>query len=333
MNELAQLVPGDIDFPFLAVVYGAYSDPPYIWMFAVIAPCTFIAFCMWFSNKEAGKQHGSTNVWLQCISRVFLDTALVVGICGTAIGVVAATPASASDLSDDIEGYASWILTPIFWGGVIASLGYFLRNPAVPIKATVSGRGAAFSFLFFILSITYLIVGTTISIADYFLPRSQALIPYLTVFTILIVFLRLNGKPWIVSLTEANLMATIGGLGMGIIFWFSSGGGFVEGRAAIYTSALTLTWGTFFYVLAYIASLYLGAQEQVDYQTKTWHLSEAALFFLFLFFAPVGVTEWKRESQDQAVQEANNQAQELRIEQLEAQLVELRALIKSKETS
>ena len=34
-----------------------------------------------------------------------------------------------------------------------------------------------------------------------------------------------------------------------------------------------------------------------------------------------------------AVQEANNQAQELRIEQLEAQLVELRALIKSKETS
>jgi hypothetical protein len=40
----------------------------------------------------------------------------------------------------------------------------------------------------------------------------------------------------------------------------------------------------------------------------------------------------KRESKDQAVQEANNQAQELRIEQLEAELVELRALIKTKET-
>ena len=35
----------------------------------------------------------------------------------------------------------------------------------------------------------------------------------------------------------------------------------------------------------------------------------------------------------QAVQEANNQSQERRIEQLEAQLVELRALIKTKETS
>ena len=46
-----------------------------------------------------------------------------------------------------------------------------------------------------------------------------------------------------------------------------------------------------------------------------------------------GATEWKRESKDQSVQEANNQAQELRIEQLEAQLVELRALIKTKENS
>ena len=35
----------------------------------------------------------------------------------------------------------------------------------------------------------------------------------------------------------------------------------------------------------------------------------------------------------QAVQEANNQSQELRIGQLEAELVELRALIKIKENS
>ena len=55
--------------------------------------------------------------------------------------------------------------------------------------------------------------------------------------------------------------------------------------------------------------------------------------FFFLLYAPVGATEWKREAQDQAIQQANNQAQELRIEQLEAELVELRALIKTKETS
>ena len=62
-------------------------------------------------------------------------------------------------------------------------------------------------------------------------------------------------------------------------------------------------------------------------------VSEGAVFFIFLLYAPVGATEWKREAQDQAIQQANNQAQELRIEQLEAELVELRALIKTKETS
>ena len=63
-----------------------------------------------------------------------------------------------------------------------------------------------------------------------------------------------------------------------------------------------------------------GTQEQGNYQIKTWHLSEAAVFFMFLLYAPVGATEWKREAQDQAIQQANNQAQELRIEQLEAQI-------------
>ena len=120
---------------------------------------------------------------------------------------------------------------------------------------------------------------------------------------------------------------------MGIVLWFKSGGGYEEGRAAIYACALIVMWGTVLYMFAYIASLYCGTQEQGNYQTKTWHLSEGAVFFVFLVFAPVGVTEWKRESQDQAAQEANNQAQELRIEQLEAQLVELRALIQTKETS
>ena len=82
-------------------------------------------------------------------------------------------------------------------------------------------------------------------------------------------------------------------------------------------------WGCLFYVIAYIFSLYLGTQERGNYQTKTWHLSEAAVFFIFLLYAPVGATEWQRESKDEAVQEANNQAQELRIEQLEAQIAVL----------
>ena len=161
---------------------------------------------------------------------------------------------------------------------------------------------------------------------------SEALSPYLIVLGLCFLCLRFNGKPWVVSFTDANLLATMGGLGMGIVLWFTSGGVYEGGRAVIYTCALTLIWGSIFYIVAYIASLYFGTQEQGNYQTKTWHLSEGAVFFIFLLYAPVGATEWQRESKDQAVQEANNQAQELRIELLEAQLVELKALIKTKET-
>ena len=69
----------------------------------------------------------------------------------------------------------------------------------------------------------------------------------------------------------------------------------------------------------YIASLFLGTQEQGDTKPRHWHLSEAAVFFILLY-APVGLTEWNRESQDQAVQEANNQAQQQEIDALKAQI-------------
>jgi hypothetical protein len=224
-------------------------------------------------------------------------------------------------------------LRTMLWGGIFVGLGYFLRNPAVPIEARISWRAALLSLILFLYFVWWVMDGTQLHVLETYFPISDALSPYLIIFAFCLLALRFNGKPWVVSFTDANLLATMGGLGMGIVLWFTSGGGYEEGRAAIYTSALTMVWGSIFYVIAYIASLYLGTQEQGNYQTKTWHLSEGAVFFVFLVFAPVGITEWKRESQDQAVQEANNQAQELRIEQLEAQLVELRALIKTKETS
>ena len=233
-----------------------------------------------------------------------------------------------------MKGYESSIgiaLLTMLWGGIFVGLGYFLRNPAVPIEARISGRAALLSVVVFGLAVGFIMIGTKLNFQDTFLPLSEALIPYLLILSFCLLAHRFNGKPWIVSFTDANLLATMGGLAIGILLWFKSGLGYEEGRAAIYTCAITLMWGSIFYIIAYIASLYLGTQEQVNYQTKTWHLSEGAVFFIFLLYAPVGATEWKRESQDQAVQEANNQAQELRIEQLEAELVELRALIKIKE--
>ena len=330
MNELAALVPVDIDFSILASVFRTTE------IAFVLGGIGSAAWPMWFFNKKAWKEHGWFTVLLQCGSRVALDVGLVVGIAGSAIGAVAMTVLFGADGA--FEDAVSIALLTMLWGGVFVGLGYFLHNPNIPITARISRWGVFFSFVFLFVAFgTFLEAASShaaMTFFEMFLPfGSEALFPYLIILGLCFLCLRFNGKPWVVSFTDANLIATMGGLGIGIVLWFTSGGGYQESRAAIYTCAVTLVWGSILYVIAYIASLYFGTQEQGNYQIKTWHLSEGAVFFIFLLYAPVGATEWQRESKDQAVQEANNQAQELRIEQLEAELVELRALIKTKETS
>ena len=318
MNELAPLVPGDIGFPIMDAIFGGSSNPPHMEIIFVLFPLVFPAIAIWLHNKSVGESHDLKNVFAQSLARVFLDIALVVGICGTALGVVALT--LSLDVSSDAEANFGVALRTMLWGGIFVGLGYFLKNPALPIEARISGRAALLSLAMFLFTVWYVMDGTKLPVLETYFPISGALSPYLIIFAFCLLALRFNGKPWIVSFTDANLLATMGGLGMGIVLWFTSGGGYEEGRAAIYTCALTMVWGSIFYVIAYIASLYLGTQEQGNYQTKTWHLSEGAVFFIFLVFAPVGITEWKRETQDQAVQEANNQAQQQEIDDLKAQI-------------
>ena len=247
-----------------------------------------------------------------------MDIGLVAGIVGSANGAVAMTVGS--NANSNFEAAVSIALTTMLWGGIFVGLGYFLHNPNIPITARISGWPAFVSLAVSSSALLFMMMGTSLSFFENFMPLSDALLPYLIVLALCLLFLRFNGKPWVVSFTDANLLATMGGLGMGIVLWFTSGGGYEEGRAAIYTCAITLVWGSIFYIIAYIASLYFGTQEQGNYQTKTWHLSEGAVFFIFLLYAPVGATEWQRESKDQAVQESNNQAQQQEIDVLKAQI-------------
>jgi hypothetical protein len=70
----------------------------------------------------------------------------------------------------------------------------------------------------------------------------------------------------------------------------------------------------------YFWSLLSGRIDDCNYQIKSWHFAEATAFFLFLVYAPVGTTEFMREASDQALLQDQHEAQELRIEQLEAQI-------------
>ena len=149
---------------------------------------------------------------------------LVVGICGTALGVVAMV--LSFDVLSDAEAAFGIALRTMLWGGIFVGFGYFLRNPAIPIEARISVRAALLSLVFFLGAVFWLFHATKLNIRETYFPFSDALIPYLLILSFCLLGLRFNGKPWIVSFTDANLLATMGGLGMGIVLWFTSGGGY-----------------------------------------------------------------------------------------------------------
>ena len=129
-----------------------------------------------------------------------------------------------------------------------------------------------------------------------------------------------SGKPPLRCLIESNISVTFFFLAMGIVFWFAEGGDYLNSRNNIFVVARTLFVGALLHVILYYISLSRDESHLGDYKTKTWHFAEASSFVVFLILAPVGLTEYSRESTDQISQQANNKAQGIRIEELEAQI-------------
>ena len=144
-------------------------------------------------------------------------------------------------------------------------------------------------------------------------------ITFLSLIILVILGFRVQ-KPLVVVANNANLVATLGGMAMGISLWFVTGADYEASRDAIYFIANILMLGSLVYLFLYLLSLLFEQIGECNYQTKSWHFAEATAFFLFLVYAPVGTTEYLRESKDQANQITNNEAQQLEINQLKAQI-------------
>ena len=316
MNELSTFSASGIEIFLMEALLEEFL------LLSVLFPIIVIASCMFRQNETARAAHGFFQTFTQCMARAGLDLALVIGIVGLSIGVVAMVNFSGD--RGTVESALSLALLPLIWGGIFVGISSFAKNERIQITARISGRSASLSTIIFLSTVLYLMASTGVDLSSVYSPfASEALAPYAAVFVGCLLFLRFNSKSWIVSLTDGNLIATLSALAIGIVLWFKSGGGYEESLNAIYVCAFTLLWGAMIYVLLYVFSLYLGQHEKSNYQIKTWHLSETTVFFIFLLYAPVSATEWARESKDQAVQEANNQSQQQEIDALKAQIATL----------
>ena len=299
----------------LAPFFGNVFD---IVLFGYNAILSSMGIFVWLHNKKSWVQKGSSRVLIQALARSWLDIGLVVGILLTAMGAMGLVYYGDADL-EYLYAVMPILLGTFLWGGIITGLGYCLFDKDLEIDYTLNGVHLIIGILLIALIFVGQASATRIPLIEFF-TNSEALYCFFGIFVMIALFSLRSEKPVIVVLADANLVATLGGMAMGISFWFIEGADYEASRDAIYLIANILMYGSLSYLLIYLCSLLTNTAAYCNYQTKSWHFAEASAFFLFLVYAPVGTTEYLRESTDQAALQEQHEAQQLEINQLKAQI-------------
>ena len=299
----------------LAPFYGTIFDPILIFYNLLLSS---IGIYVWLSNRINWKRLGSGKVLLQSLAKCWLDTGLVVGIFLTAMGAMGLLYYGNKDLND-LYQIMPILLATFLWGGIVTGLGYCVRDVESKIDFSINPFLLAVALLMLVFVFVSQGLATGIPLHEFFTNLTVAQY-YFGPFIIITLFSIRKKKPLSVVLADANLVAALAGMAMGISLWFIEGADYEASRDAIYLVANVLMLGSLSYLLIYLWSLLMNVTSLCNYQTKSWHFAEATAFFLFLVYAPVGTTEYLRESTDQANQQANNEAQQLEINQLKAQI-------------
>ena len=302
--------------PFVGVVFDVIL---FAFVFFISSAC---GFSVWFFNREAWKESGSIKVLTQALARSWLDTGLVTGILGTSIGLmgVVSSPFELMD-TDRLYRVMPIMVGPFLWGGLFTGLGYCLIDPDSPIQYKIKPSHILPISVIFLACLFHYVGQTGKPVVDFL--TSYSVSYYASILLCIMTFVAIwyrDKRPIVVIANNANLVATLGGMAMGISLWFVEGADYEASKDAIYFIANILMLGSLVYLFLYLLSLLFERSGECNYQTKSWHFAEATAFFLFLVYAPVGTTEYLRESKDQANQQANNEAQQLEINQLKAQI-------------
>ena len=258
-------------------------------------------------------------LFFHVVGKVGLDIALVMGISGSAIALMG----SLQNFNPDIDPYfqATYIVGTMIFGAGVTGASYCLhykqlKEPLIYKLERQQAKKLAFVISGVVLAQMYI---CNINFFDLW-KFGWMLIFQSIVFSGWAVLGGMSGKPPLRCLIESNISVTFFFLAMGIVFWFAEGGDYLNSRNNIFVVARTLFVGALLHVILYYISLSRDESHLGDYKTKTWHFAEASSFVVFLILAPVGLTEYSRESTDQISQQANNKAQGIRIEELEAQI-------------
>ena len=288
----------------------------------VVTPSWVIVGLIWLVRLFKEGSVMSFTLTLQVWSRVALDSILIMGICGTSLGIMGMIYNSefTSTSVDYLYESVKISLLTFAWGGLFTGLAFVIRDKKQNIHFHINSLGLSLTLLTTLALILWQCFESRVPLSYFFL-EPNFLKMYAAIFFVCLLACigKTSNKSLLEVAVDSNITATLGGIALGVCLWFVEGGNYDNSRDAIFLVANFLFVGSIIYLLLYFVALHVDQTDRSDWQTKTWHFAEAASFFIFLIYAPVGATEYLRESTDQANQQANNEAQELRIEQLEAQ--------------
>ena len=116
-------------------------------------------------------------------------------------------------------------------------------------------------------------------------------------------------------------------MALGIVSWFLAWSDFENSQQSTYLIAYFLMWGSIIHAICYFIVIANSNQPDAKLRIKTWHFTEAFAFFAFLIYAPIGTTEYFRESADQEALQAQHENQQSEIDYLKAEIKELKRQI------
>ena len=303
-------------FAFFSVYF---LDPKLLIPIFILGPILILSSMITWNNRHLWGSEGLFRTFFHCWAKVSIEFGLILAILGIAMAVVGITINFSGDglfatLPSALVGTCTAVMC--------AATGYAFRNSADAVEYRIGKIQWIFFWAITPLFIFYQIGMTGVSFSKTYLQPE-----FIFIFFPLLCLLTYSGirakKSYILSAIEAIFSITMLGIVLGISSWFINADDFNASREAIVLTGLVFFWGAWLHLLINTVSLVFPSKtdsEAANLGIKTWHYCEAASFFLFLVFAPVGATEYQREATDQANQQANNEAQQLEINQLKAQI-------------
>ena len=284
-----------------------------------VVPTTKLLF---ENNKKVTSE--TTILFLTIFGKVGLDTALVMGISGAAIAMMGSL--INFEYGENAYYQASYIVGTLFFGVALTGVSFCVHSNENELAGSITyklDRSQTNSVIFMIISVALIQMYICDLDIFNFWTGSLFVLWQLTMFFLWAYLGSLAKKPKLQCAIEANVASTFVSVAFGIVFWFAEGNDYLSSRNNIFVVTRSLFIGSFIHLILYYISLSKGDSDLGNYKIKTWHFAEAASFFVFLVLAPVGLTEFSRESEEQVTLQNQHEAQQQEIEELKSQIRKL----------